>query len=78
MNAAHGYEEEELKDLIWIRTGKNPQTIRCQALLVIAAYADGCTSVHRIEELTGAGQSDRDYFPGCRESEQEYLRGHVD
>lgn len=52
LNAAFSHSMDELADLIWLRTGKVPQSIRCQALLVLAEFADGSISVHRIEELT--------------------------
>lgn len=50
-NAAHGYTYNEVADKVWIRTGKNPVAIRCQALLVMSSFEDGTTAVHRIEDL---------------------------
>lgn len=50
-NAVIPQSKDELADLVWLRTGKTPATIRCQALHVVAEYADGTISVHRIEDL---------------------------
>lgn len=50
-NAAHGYTYGQVADKVWIRTGKNPVRVRCQALLVISTFADDTTAVHRIEDL---------------------------
>ena len=50
-NAAHDLSREELADLVWLRTGKAPTHVRCQALLVVAEFDDGTTSVHRVESL---------------------------
>lgn len=51
-NAVIPFTKDELADLIWIRLGKTPVSVRCQALLVIAEFGDGTTSVHNIDELT--------------------------
>ncbi len=51
MNATHGYTKDELADMVWLRTGKTPSAIRCQALLVISEFEDGTLAVHRVEDL---------------------------
>lgn len=50
-NAAHDLSRDELADLVWLRTGKAPAHVRCQALLVVAEFSDGTTSVHHVDDL---------------------------
>lgn len=52
-NAAHTFTYGQVADKVWLRTGKAPVHIRCQALLVISTFEDGATAVHRIEDLMG-------------------------
>ncbi len=45
------YDKEELRNIIWAKTGKDPVHVRQQALLVIGEFADGSMGVWRIEDL---------------------------
>lgn len=44
---------EELSDLVYRRTGRTPDRVRTQALLVIGEWDDGQKGVWRIEDLAG-------------------------
>ena len=51
MNALIPFTADELADMVWLKTGRNPSSIRCQALLVVAEFEDGSMAIHRIEDL---------------------------
>lgn len=45
------YTDEDIAQAVYLRTGKNPMTVRRQALLVVAEFLDGTLGIWRIEEL---------------------------
>lgn len=51
MNPVNPFTTEELAEMVWLKTGRNPVHVRTQALHVIAEFEGGQTGVWRVEDL---------------------------